>query len=106
MRRFQSANLIPYDEVELLKSVKIGVAVWLGYGAVVMPGVELADGCIVAAGAVVTRSFHKGSIVGGNPAKIIKQRDVKAFDKLAAEEKYYRRRKRERTLRKNEFRVS
>ena len=37
-----------------------------------MPGVEIGDGCVVGAGAVVTKSVPPGSVVAGNPAKIIR----------------------------------
>ena len=51
--------------------VKIGEYCWLGMNCVVLPGVELGDFTIVAAGAVVTKSFKEGyCVIGGNPAKI------------------------------------
>ncbi|MBD2159699.1 CatB-related O-acetyltransferase [Limnothrix sp. FACHB-1083] len=52
----------------------IGNDVWLGYGATIMPGVQIGDGAIVATGAVVTRSVDPYTIVGGNPAQPIRQR--------------------------------
>lgn len=51
--------------------VRIGRKCWLGKSAIVLPGVELGDGCIVAAGAVVTKSFAAGSVVAGVPARLI-----------------------------------
>ena len=56
------------------KKVEIGDDVWIGSGAIILPGVKLKKGCIVAAGAVVTKSFPKYSIIAGIPAKIIKKR--------------------------------
>lgn len=41
-------------------------------GGTILPGVTIADNTVVAAGAVVTKSFPAGSIIGGNPAKVIK----------------------------------
>lgn len=48
--------------------------VWIGAGATVLKGVTIGRGSIVAAGAVVTKSMPENSIIGGIPAKVIKQR--------------------------------
>lgn len=52
----------------------IGNDVWLGYEAVIMPGVKIGDGAIIAAKSVVTKEVNPYTIVGGNPAKVIRQR--------------------------------
>lgn len=57
---------------EFGKPVKIGDNVWIGGRAVIAPGVTLGDNVVVAAGAVVTKSFPDNVVIGGNPAKIIK----------------------------------
>jgi len=57
------------------KGIKIGKNCWIGSKVTVLDGVEIGDGCIIAAGAVVTKSFPKNSIIGGVPAKIIKNRE-------------------------------
>lgn len=54
--------------------VSIGDGCWLGINVCILPGVQLGPHCIVAAGAVVTRSFAAGSIVGGVPARFIRSR--------------------------------
>lgn len=57
----------------LIKNVKIGKYCWIGMGAIILPGVELGDYTIVAAGSIVTKSFTDGfQVIGGNPAKHIK----------------------------------
>lgn len=56
------------------KGIKIGNNCWLGSKVTILDGVELGDGCIVAAGAVVTQSFPDHSIIGGVPAKLLKTR--------------------------------
>ena len=56
------------------KTVEIGDYVWIGTRANILPGVKLGKGCVVAAGAVVTKSFPDYSVVGGVPAKIISKR--------------------------------
>jgi acetyltransferase-like isoleucine patch superfamily enzyme len=48
--------------------------VWIGHGAIILSGVTLSKGTVVAAGSVVTKSTKPYSIVGGNPAKLIKYR--------------------------------
>ena len=52
----------------------IGNDVWIGYEAVIMPGVNIGDGAIIAAKSVVTRDVLPYRIVGGNPAQVIRQR--------------------------------
>ena len=52
----------------------IGNDVWIGYEAVIMAGVHIGDGAIIAARAVVTRDVSPYTIVGGTPAKEIRQR--------------------------------
>lgn len=52
----------------------IGNDVWLGNGVTVMPGVKIGDGAIVATRSTVTKDVEPYSIVGGNPAKIIRKR--------------------------------
>jgi maltose O-acetyltransferase len=54
------------------KPVSIGSDVWIGGGAIICPGVSLGDRVVVAAGAVVTKSFPAAVLIGGNPAKIIR----------------------------------
>ena len=56
------------------RSVTIGNDVWIGRRAMIMPGVTVGDGCVIGAGAVVTKDVPEYSIVGGVPAKVIKSR--------------------------------
>ncbi len=48
--------------------------VWIGYKATIMPGVKIGNGAIIAAHSVVTKDVEPYSIVGGNPAKLIRKR--------------------------------
>lgn len=60
----------------------IGNDVWIGYGAVLMPGVAVGDGAIIATKSVVTRDVPAYAIVGGNPAQVIRYR----FDETVVEQ--------------------
>ncbi|MGB3188806.1 MAG: CatB-related O-acetyltransferase [Limnoraphis sp.] len=48
--------------------------VWIGYGATIMPGIQVGDGAIIASQSVVTRSVEPYTVVGGNPAQEIRKR--------------------------------
>lgn len=52
----------------------IGNDVWIGMDAIIMPGVSIGNGAIISAGSVVVKDVPAYSIVGGNPAKVIKKR--------------------------------
>jgi acetyltransferase-like isoleucine patch superfamily enzyme len=62
---------------ELVSSpTKIGERCWLGAGVIVLKGVEIGSGTVVAAGAVVTRSLPEGVVAAGVPARIVKSIDA------------------------------
>ncbi len=61
------------SEHKKVKPVKIGDHVWIGAKAMIMKGVTIGDGAIVAAGAIVTKDVPEKCIVGGVPAKVIKE---------------------------------
>ena len=60
--------------LELGRPVAIGHDVWIGGGAIILPGVTIGDDAVVGAGAVVTRDVAVGCIVAGNPARVIRSR--------------------------------
>ena len=62
---------------EIRQKVVIGSDVWIGYSVIILPGVTIGDGAICAAGAVVTKDVLPFSVVGGNPARLIKMRGEK-----------------------------
>ena len=86
--KYVDSTHIPYDKTRIHKAVVIEDCVWVGSRVTVIPGVTLGEGCIVAAGAVVTKDVPPMAIVGGNPAQIIKHRDREHYERLKAEGKF------------------
>ncbi|QEH61257.1 virginiamycin A acetyltransferase [Spiroplasma chinense] len=96
--RLHSYSTYPFDifnefetPKELTKNIKskgdtiIGHDVWIGYGATILPGVKIGNGSIIGAKAVVTKDIEPYSVVGGNPAKVIRKRfDDQTIAKLEA----------------------
>jgi maltose O-acetyltransferase len=61
---------------EYAKPITFGNNVWIGGSAVINPGVTIGNNVVIAAGAVVTKNVPDNVVVGGNPAKIIKQIEI------------------------------
>jgi maltose O-acetyltransferase len=62
------------ERCERAVPVSIGNNVWLGGGAILLPGIRIGDNAIVGAGSVVTRDVPPGVTVAGNPARILRRR--------------------------------
>lgn len=67
-------NALPYVRDHLVRMDRVDVRddAWLGTGAILLPGVEIGEGAIVGAGAVVSRSVAPYTVVAGNPARVIR----------------------------------
>jgi acetyltransferase-like isoleucine patch superfamily enzyme len=65
------------------EAVTIGRDVWVGAGCVILPGVTIGDGAVVAAGSVVTRDVPAGAVVAGVPARVIKSRTSEDASEVA-----------------------
>lgn len=75
---FSDSTLPIKEQGGVFEKIKIGADCWVGNNAVVMCGI--ADHSIVAAGAIVTKDLtEEGTVVGGNPATIISQRQLKGL---------------------------
>jgi acetyltransferase-like isoleucine patch superfamily enzyme len=55
-----------------VRPVTIGDNVWIGSRAIILPGTTIGDDCVVAAGSVLRGSIPDGSLVGGNPAQVVR----------------------------------
>ena len=70
-----------YSWKGLNQITRIGNDVWIGFGSIIMSGVNIGDGCIVAAGSIVTKDLDPYWIYAGSPAKKVKKR----FDSMLDE---------------------
>jgi maltose O-acetyltransferase len=61
------------------KPIKVGKHVWIGTGAIILPGIIIQDYAVIGAGSVVTANVPEGAIVAGNPARIIKYREKESY---------------------------
>lgn len=66
------------DQGESRLGVEIGENCWIGSGATILDGVTIGKGCVIAAGAVVNKNVEDYTVVGGVPAKKIKQFDIES----------------------------
>ena len=56
----------------IVKPILIGNNCWIGTSTIILPGTVLGENCVVAAGSIVSGVFKDNSLIGGNPAKLIK----------------------------------
>ncbi len=80
---------IPYDSTNITKKVIIEDNVWFGNRVLVTGNVTISEGAIIAAGSVVVKDVPYCAIVGGNPAKVIKYRDIAHYESLKAQRKFH-----------------
>lgn len=66
-------NTVSYAEKRLKPAeITIGEHVWIGSNVSILKGVTVGDGCVVASGSVLTRSYPAASLIGGNPGRVLK----------------------------------
>jgi len=77
--RFDRADIPIGQQGDIVsRPIVIGDNVWIGQRVIITPGTHIASGTVVAADAVVTREYEPDSIIGGNPAKVIRPRIAKS----------------------------
>lgn len=69
----QPSGAVTGDWGDAAKSIIIGDRCWIATGAIILGGVTIGDGSVVAAGSVVTRDVPAGVVVGGNPARVARR---------------------------------
>ena len=79
---YKSYEKIPYGNQDILKPVVICDFVWVGANVSITPGVTIGEGAVIAMSSVVTRDVLPGMVVGGNPARVIGQRNMTKFEQL------------------------
>ncbi|WP_457595744.1 acyltransferase [Hydrogenimonas sp.] len=79
---FEGGDMLPFDNVMTTKRVIIGPYCWLGRGVTLLPGTTIGKCCVVAAGSVVHGKIEDFSIIGGNPAQLIRFRNKDEAEKL------------------------
>ncbi|MES2284307.1 MAG: acyltransferase [Bacteroidota bacterium] len=85
---YKNATAIPYDDIVIKQKVTINDFVWCGANVIIVPGVTIGEGVIIAGGTVVTKDVPDYAIIGGNPHKILKYRDIELFTQLKNEGKF------------------
>ena len=86
---YKNSNKIPYDNTVVLSPVEIKDFVWCGTNVTILPGVTIGEGAIIGADSLVTRDVPECAIVGGNPARIIGERNSDKFQKLKSEKQFF-----------------
>lgn len=61
------------SDEETFRPVKIGDRCWIGCNSIILKGVTLGEGAVVAAGSVVTKDVPPRTLVGGNPARVLRE---------------------------------
>ena len=85
---YYSPDLLPYDNKDVTKDVIIGNSCWLGSRVIILPGTIIEDGVVVQAGSILFGEIPKCAVVGGNPWRVIKYRDISKFDHLVKKSRY------------------
>ncbi|WP_316931576.1 acyltransferase [Flavimarina sp. Hel_I_48] len=86
---YTSESKIPYDEISIPGKIVIEDFVWCGANVTIMPGVHIGEGAVIAGGAVLSKDVPKYAIVGGNPIKILKYRNIEQFETLKNQGKFF-----------------
>ena len=86
---YEDPASLPFEAGVKPMPVRIGKGVWVGYGATLCPGILIGEGAVIGMGAVVTEDVPPGAVVGGNPARVVRMRDLELIRSLLRQEKFF-----------------
>ena len=89
--RFEGSGWLPYGPVTELGEVWVGPNSWIGAQSILLAGVRIGEGAVVAAGSVVTRNVPPLAVVAGNPAVVRRYRDPEEYVRLRDSGKFFNR---------------
>lgn len=89
MPSYEDPASLPFDAGSEPMPVRVGKGVWVGYGAILCPGIRVGEGAVIGMGAVVTEDVPSGAVVGGNPARVLRMRDPEVIRPLLREDKLF-----------------
>lgn len=85
---YDNGESIPYGAYSIDKGIIIEDFVWCGSNSIILTGSEIGEGAIIQAGSVVHGKIPPYSIVGGNPAKVFKYRNIEHFKNLKEQKRF------------------
>ncbi len=85
---YDTPNALPYDEADITENISIGKNCWIGSRVIILPGTVIEDGAVIQAGAVLFGRIPKCAVVGGNPWKVIKYRNICRYEQLESNGEY------------------
>jgi len=85
---YEEPEALPYDGKYIKRPVIIEDNVWIGARSSIIPGVKISEGAVIGLGSVVTKNIPPCAVVAGNPAKIIKYRNIEKYKELKEKNKF------------------
>ena len=88
---YESVLALPYggEKDNLHETVYIEDNVWVGLNVIILSGVRVGEGSVIGAGSVITKNVPSYAIVAGNPARVLKYRNIDIYNKLKGEKRFY-----------------
>ena len=87
---YEDSETLPYGRTSVHENIIVGDNVWMGNDVLVLGDIRICEGVIIQAGAIVVSGIPYCGIAGGSPAKVFKYRDIKHYEKLKSEKKFFK----------------